>query len=99
MMGPYLQSDFTSVLAEILGCLQDHAVTCPWFVRLLCAESGSFYARYQQRRKIMLAPIGFLNGDLRDVAGSGQYKIRVFDPVLISVGRPNNERLKRNCVE
>jgi len=24
----------SSVLAEILGCLQDHAVTCPWFVRL-----------------------------------------------------------------
>jgi hypothetical protein len=47
----------------------------------------------------MLAPIAFLNGDLRDVAGSGQYKIRVFDPVLMSVGRPNNERLKRNCVE
>jgi len=47
----------------------------------------------------MLAPIGFLNGDLRDVAGSGQYKIRVLDSVLMSVGRPNNERLKRNCVE
>jgi hypothetical protein len=25
----------------------------------------------------MMAPIGFLNGDLRDVAGSGQYEIRV----------------------
>ena len=47
----------------------------------------------------MLAPIAFLNGDLRYVAGSGQYKIRVFDPVLMSVGCPNNERLKRNCVE
>jgi hypothetical protein len=47
----------------------------------------------------MLAPIGFLNRDLRDVAGSGQYKIRVFDPVLMSVDRPNYERLKRNCVE
>jgi len=47
----------------------------------------------------MLAPIGFLNGDLLEVAGSGQYKIRVFDLVLTSVGRPNNERLKRNCVE
>ena len=47
----------------------------------------------------MLAPIGFLNGDLRDVVGSGQYKMQVFDLVLMFVGRPNNEVLKRNCVE
>jgi hypothetical protein len=25
----------------------------------------------------MMAPIAFLNGDLRDVAGGGQYEIRV----------------------
>jgi hypothetical protein len=47
----------------------------------------------------MLTPIGFLNGDLRDVAGSGQYKIRVLDPILMSVRGPNDERLKRNCME
>ncbi len=47
----------------------------------------------------MLAPVGFLNGDLRDAAGGGQYEIRVFDPVLLPAGCPNNKRLKRNCVE
>jgi hypothetical protein len=66
---------------------------------VLSHRTCPLHARHEQRRQIVLPTVGLLNRNLRNVAASGQNKIRMFYPVIPPVGHSDHEWHERMRVQ